>query len=100
MSQESRKNELRGSRALWWVAVFLLCLPMGMLSGTMLGIITDFGVKYTVANIRLNSEVFIEQYAPDLVCSGWITLASLVVLLVIVVIQLTRRKEHREAADA
>ncbi len=100
MSQERPTNKLRGSKVLWWVAIWLLCLPMGMLSGTMLAIIEDFGVKYTVANIRANSEMFTEQYAPDLVCAGWITLASLAALIAIVGIQLTSRKRHREATDA
>ena len=99
MPQDPRKSQLRGSMALWYIAVFLLCFPMGMLAGTMLGIIEDFGVKYTVANIRANSESFVEQYAPDLVCSGWITLASLLALLAIVGIQLTWTKRHREIAD-
>jgi hypothetical protein len=72
---------------------------MGMMSGTMLGIITDFGVNYTVANIRANAECFVEQYAPDLVCAGWITLASLAALLAIVGIQLTSRKPRREATE-
>jgi len=99
MSQDRRKSQLRDSMALWYIAVFLLCLPMGMLEGTMLGVIEDFGVKYTVPNIRANSESFVEQYASDLVCSGWITLASLVALLAIVGTQLTWMKRNRETAD-
>ncbi len=99
MSQNRRKNQLRGSMALWYVAVSLLCLPMGMLSGIMLGIITDFGVRNTAENIRLNSEMFTEQYVPDLVCAGWITLASLAALLAIVGFQFIWGKRHRMAAD-
>jgi hypothetical protein len=74
MSEDYHKKPLVGSEALRCVVVVLLCLPLGLSVGTLLGLLSDFGLRYTVENIRANPEIFANQYAGLLVYSGWTAL--------------------------
>ncbi len=101
MSEDCRKKPLVGSEGLRCVMIVLLCLPLGSLVGTLLGLISDFGLRHIVWNIQANPEVFANQYAGPLVYSGWTALMCLIALVVIVGIQLmltwTRKKEQAMA---
>ena len=89
---EDRGNG-RAARAmvLWGVAVFLLCLPTGLLTGILLGLISQFGLSFTLDNIRANPEMFANQFAPAILYSGWIAVTSLAALVIIVGIELAFR---------
>jgi ABC-type Fe3+ transport system permease subunit len=68
--------------------VTVLVVPVGMSVGILLGLISDFGLDFTVDNIRANPDIFAKQYAWPIVIGGWAAVVALVVLIVIV---LTRR---------
>lgn len=92
MSEDCRKKPLVGSVLLWRVAVVLLCPPVGFLVGTLLGLISDFGLSDTAENIRANPQIFANQYAGLIVNTGWTALVCLVAVVVIVGIQLWRSR--------
>ena len=88
-------DKLVGSVVLRWVVVGLLVLPLGLWLGTLLGLISDFGLRYPAENILANPEIFASQYAGPIVNSGWIALVCLVAVVAIVAVELTltwRRK--------
>jgi hypothetical protein len=51
--------------------------------GTLLGLISDFGIRNTVWNIQANPGVFAKQYASSIVYTGWIAVAGMIALVVI-----------------
>jgi len=93
MSEDCRKKPLVESVALQCVCGVLLIVPLGLLVGMLLGLISDFSLRNTVGNIRINPEIFANQYAGLLVYSGWTAFVCLVAVVVIVGIQLWRRKK-------
>jgi len=64
------------------IAVPLLAVPLGILLGTHIGIISDFGIYHTVDTIRLNPDTFADQYARGMVWSGWASVVITVVLAI------------------
>ncbi len=84
----------------WFVAlkIAIACVvvtPIGMSVGTLLGILQDFGLRYTAENIRLNPGIFANQFAQIIVFTGWAALAALVVLAVVGCVSLIRRQASR-----
>ena len=54
----------------------LLMIPVGLSIGVLISVLGDFGVQYTIENIRLNSESFAAQYGSFVVVNGWISLVA------------------------
>ena len=63
------------------LVVLLLVTPLGLLLGTLYGVISDFGLHETVDTIRLNPDTFADQYAGIVVRNGWAAVAITVVLI-------------------
>ena len=81
---------------LWFVVLtsaiaVVVVTPIGLSVGTLLGMISDFGLDNTVANIRANPDTFAKQYAQLIVCTGWAALVAIVVLAVVGCVTLIRR---------
>jgi len=79
------------------VAAILLTLPVGTAVGMLFGLLGDFGLDNTVVNIRVNAQVFADQYAGHVVGLGWTALACLLADVAIVIIWFTRRKKRKLA---
>ena len=94
MSQGCGKNSSVGSVALRCMLGVALTVPLGLLVGTLLGLIRDFGVRHMVANIRLNPGIFADQYGANLVYTGWTALACLSASAVIVGMQSFMRRSR------
>lgn len=62
------------------VVVPLLIAPLGMLLGTLLSVISDFGLNHTADTIRLNPVTFADQYATSVVRNGWAAAAIMILL--------------------
>ena len=95
MCEDYRKKPLGGSAVLWCVAFVLLCPPVGASVGTLLGLISDFGLRNTVETIKANPEIFANQYAGPIVCYGWTALMCLVAVVVIIGIQLMLMRRRK-----
>lgn len=93
LMEDQRRKPLIGSVVLQSVIGVLLCVPLGLSVGTLLSLLDEFGLRNTVETIRLNPEVFTNQYAGPLVYHGWIALVCLVAAAAIVSVQLWRRKK-------
>lgn len=78
MCEQKAKRCIKSKR----IAVPLLAVPLGLLLGTHIGIIADFGVYHTVDTIRRNPETFADQYAKGMVWSGWASVVITVVLAI------------------
>ncbi len=46
--------------------------------GTMLGLLSDFGLWNTVDNIKANPTIFADQYAWNIVSTGWVSVVALI----------------------
>ena len=91
MSDDCSNGRAARAMVLWGVAVFLLCLPTGLLTGILLSLISQFGIRLTLDSIRANPQMFAKQFAPVILYSGWITVTSLAALVIIVGIELAFR---------
>ncbi len=76
--------------ALWPVIVVVLVVPVGVSVGTLLGLVEDFGLSYTAENMRHNPAVFADQYASQIVFTGWAAVVDLAVLAAIAGVVLIR----------
>ena len=81
------KKPLKSPETLWSVVVIMLALSNGLLVGTLLGLISDFGIRNTAENMQANPEMFANQYAGGLVYAAWFALVSLVALVAAVCVQ-------------
>ena len=86
MSGDCITRRWEPSKVLWGIASFMLCLPTGALVGILVGLVDQFGLRFTLDNIRANPQMFANQFAPYILYSGWFAVASLPVLMVIVAI--------------
>jgi len=84
MPEDCGNKRSAASCALQSVTGVLLIVPCGFLVGTLFALIKDFGLGYTVDNIRLNPDMFADQYARPLVSAGWVALACLTLVAMIV----------------
>ncbi len=81
------------------IIVPMLVVPLGWSLGTLLGLISDFGLHYTVENIRLNPDMFAKQYSWGIVYGGWIAVAVVVASAATVGIALVRRRGNAPTPD-
>lgn len=63
----------------------LLFIPLGLFVGTQISLITDFGLVHMVDNIKLNPDMFANQYAGSLVVCGWFSLAVTLIITIVAV---------------
>lgn len=66
-----------------WIAPVLV-LPFGSSLGMQFGLLSDYGLQFTVRNIQLNSESFARQYAHPLVWQGWLSIAIALYIVLVV----------------
>ncbi len=84
MTDNCRKKASEISVVLLSVVILLLIVPVGISVGTFLGLISNFGLSYTVENARLNPEIFADQFAGHVVYGGWIALVCLAAAFVLI----------------
>lgn len=68
----------------------LLVIPLGLLLGILISLISDFGLFHTVENIGLNPDVFAGQYGRGIVLAGWASVAVAFIVACAVVFESTR----------
>jgi len=59
----------------------ILFVPLGILIGLQISLVSDFGLAYTVDNIKLNPDMFSKQYARGIVLGGWVSIAIAIVIV-------------------
>jgi len=75
----------------------LLFLQLGCSLGIFIGLLATFGFRYTVENFKLNPDTFAKQFAHCVFWNGWITVAVVVVIAVIVGIEWIGRRRRSSA---
>ncbi|MGA2031645.1 MAG: hypothetical protein ABSG68_05275 [Thermoguttaceae bacterium] len=99
MSEDCNKKAPAWFVVLTIAVTIVVVTPVGLSVGTLFGILEDFGLNYTVENIRHNPGIFANQFARGIVFTGWAALVAIVVLAVVGCIALIRRHGKPPAKD-
>jgi hypothetical protein len=70
-------------KILFQLLIFIGLFPIGALLGILIGLISDFGVINLFQNIKINPDIFINQYSSFFVVLSAISPFSLVALFLV-----------------
>lgn len=91
MTKDQEKRTLATSVVL--MIAPLLIIPLGLCLGTLVAIISDFGLWHTMDNIRLNPATFVKQYGWIAIFNGWFSVAIVIASAAIAGVRLIRHSK-------